>query len=333
MRAPRTAPADATTGWHRLTAFGLTIDSEWPLSGSRPAPAPATATPNTLSPNTVTRVTRVTPAAIDEAWSADAERLLEYREPGPRGQISFTADRSHEHYRFWARDHGRYLVAADGGAIACERGGAGRALQERFVLAHALPVAAILRGYETLHVSAIAGDSGVAAFAGASGAGKTRLASRLVARGAAFLTDDVLAVQAVGEEVLCHPGPAVMAIRHDDAAMLAEIGGRLGAAAGDTDKAQVAPPRRGEVSPLRAIYHLQWDDAFSISPLDGGERQRVLSLSFVPYLTTPERLLRHLTIAQLVGAGVAQFRLRTPRAEPGDEMLAAVETHMRDAGV
>ncbi len=43
--------------------------------------------------------------------------------------------------------------------------------------------------------------------------------------------------------------------------------------------------------------------------------------------------MRHLTIAQLVSAGVAQFRLQTPRTELSDEMLAALEAHMRDAGV
>jgi hypothetical protein len=275
----------------------------------------------------------VAPEAVDEAWAADADRLLEYREPGGPGDISFTADRGSEQYRFWARDFGRYLVAADGSAVGCERSAVGRERQERFVLAHALPVTAILRGYEVLHVSAVSGDGGAAAFAGASGTGKTRLAGRLVARGAAFLTDDVLAVEAAGEEVLGHPGPAFMAVRNDDAAMLAEIGGRLGVAAGSTDKAHVSPPRRAGVSPLRAIYHLHWDDAFAITPLEGGGLQRVLSLSFVPYLTTPQRLARHLTIAHLVSAGVAQFRLGTPRAELTDEMLATLEAHMHAAGV
>jgi hypothetical protein len=327
VSAPRTEPAGDGAGWHRLTAFGLTIDSAWPLTGSRPAPAA------TASPEPVTRVTQAAPATIDAAWCADAERLLEYRDPAPPGEISFTADRSSEHYRFWARDFGRYLVAADGSAVACERGAASRERHERFVLAHALPVAAILRGYEVLHVSAVSGDAGAAAFAGASGTGKTRLASRLVARGAAFLTDDVLAVEAAGDELLGHPGPAVMAIRRDDAAMLAEIGGRLGAAAGSTDKAHVSPSRRGRARPLRAIYHLQWDDAFSISPLEGDERQRVLSLSFVPYLTTPQRLMRHLAIAQLASESVAQFRLGTPSAELADETLATLEAHLRDAGV
>jgi hypothetical protein len=279
-------------------------------------------------------VIQVGPAAIDDAWSEDAERLLEYRRPGrPDPAVSFTADRSREQYRFWAEDFGRYLVSVDGGTVACERGAVGREQHERFVLAHALPVAAILRGYEVLHVSAVSGAGGAAAFAGASGTGKTRLASRLVARGADFLTDDVLAVESAGDDVVAHPGPAFMAIRPDDAAMLAEVGGRLGSAVGSSDKAHVSPPTRGQASRLRALFHLHWGDTFEISPLERGDLNRVLALSFVPYLTTPERLMRHLAIAQMVSAGVAQFRLQTPRSELADQMLATLEAEMRDAGV
>ena len=154
-----------------------------------------------------------------------------------------------------------------------------------------------------------------------------------MARGADFLTDDVLAVEAAGDDLLAHPGPAFMAIRSDDTAMLAEVGGRLGAAVGSSDKAHVAPPSRGDATRLRVIYHIQWGDTFQITPLERGELNRVLALSFLPYLTTPERLMRHLTIAQLLNTGVAQFRLQTPGTELGDEMLAALEAHMREAGV
>jgi hypothetical protein len=154
-----------------------------------------------------------------------------------------------------------------------------------------------------------------------------------VARGAGFLTDDVLAVEPADDHVRAHPGPAFMSIRRDDAAMVAEIGGRLGAAAGATDKVHVSPPRRGQASPLRVIYHIRWGDTFEIAPLERAELSRVLALSFVPYLTTPERLMRHLAIAQLLGAGVAQFQLQTPSGQLDDEMLAMLEAHMRDAGI
>ena len=328
MSASPGAPGGPQPHWHRCQALGLTIEADWPLPGSRPVPAGA------RSPTPVTRVIQVEPAVCDDAWAADAERLLEYRPPDrPAGAVTFTAERSSEQYRFWAEDFGRYLVSIEGSTVACERGSVGREHQERFVLAHALPVAAILRGYEVLHVSAVSGDAGSAAFAGPSGTGKTRLASRLVARGAAFLTDDVLAVEAAGDDVLVHPGPAFMAIRPDDAAMLAEVGGRLGPAVGHSDKTHASPPARGEATRLRAIYHIQWGDTFQITPLARGDLNRVLALSFLPYLTTPERLMRHLTIAQLVSVGVAQFRLQTPGTELGDEMLAALEAHMREAGV
>jgi hypothetical protein len=324
------APRRPGPEWHRSDAFGLIIESDWPLPGSRPAGAERA---GGLSAAPVTRVTQADSAVFDEAWTADAERLLEYRAPDrPGAAVSFIADRASEHYRFWAEDFGRYLVSADGGTVACERGAVGREQHERFVLAHALPVAAILRGFEVLHVSAVAPGTGATAFAGPSGTGKTRLAGRLVARGAGFLTDDVLAVKAAGDQVLAHPGPAFMTIRPDDAAMLAEVGGRLGAAAGSSDKVHVSLPARAEVTALRVIYHLAWGDTFAIAPVQGGDLNRVLALSFVPYLTTPDRLLRHLTIAQLVSAGAAQFRLQTPPGDLSDEQLETLEAHMRDAG-
>jgi hypothetical protein len=156
------------------------------------------------------------------------------------------------------------------------------------------------------------------------------MASRLVARGAEFLTDDVLAVETAGEHVVAHPGPALMSIRSDDTAMLAEIGGRLGTDAGTTDKVHVSPHTRGHVSRLRVIYHIHWGETFEISALAADDLHRILALSFVPYLAPPERLLRHLAIAQAVNTDVAQFRLQTPGPDLAEEMLARLDTHLRD---
>lgn len=309
---------------HRGAAFGLAIEADWPLTGTTSAEAQASS-----APPKVTRVRRLPSSDFDAAAAHSAERILEHRD-GERenGAVTFTVDRAPDHYRFWLQGFGRYLVAADGGRIACELGAAELAQHERFVLAHALPFAAVLQGYEVLHASAIASDGGAVAFAGPSGTGKTRMAGRLVSRGAGFLTDDVLAVEAAEGHIRAHPGPAFISIRHDDAEMLAEAGGRLGSDAGATDKVHVSPPRRGEVSRLRAVYHLRWGDTFAIDPLPRADFNRILALSFVPYLATPERLARHLAIAQLVSADVAQFRLQTPGPWLSDEMLGQLEAHV-----
>lgn len=323
---------------YRGVAFGLAIEAEWPLTGttsapqSTPAPQTSSSPQTSSAPTKVTRVRRLPASEFDNAAAQSAERILEHRggDAGD-GPVSFTVDRSPEHYRFWLEGFGRYLVAADGGLIACELGAAEPAQHERFVLAHALPFAAVLQGYEVLHASAVASDGGAAAFTGPSGTGKTRMVGRLVARGAGFLTDDVLAVEAAQGHIRAHPGPAFISIRHDDAEMLAEVGGRLGSDAGATDKVHVSPPRRGEVSRLRAVYHLRWGDTFEIDPLPRADFNRILALSFVPYLATPERLARHLEIAQLVSADVAQFRLQTPGPWLADETLAQLEAHIRGA--
>ena len=319
----RASPPRGERYW--CSAFGLTVESDWSLAGSTATP------PEAEEPTTVTHVRRVPSTAIDAVWQHTADRILEHRRDD--GEVDFTVDRSAEHYRFRLEGFGRYLISVDGTSIVCELAAADLVHHERFVLAHGLPVAAVLQGYEVLHASAIATDGGAAAFAGASSAGKTSMATRLVTRGGAFLTDDVLAVEPSDGHVLAHPGPAFMAIRHDDAAMIAELGGRSGAALGATDKMHVSPPSRGRASRLRVIYYLQWGDTFAITPLEPANLSRVLALSFVPYLAAPERLVRHLRIAQLVSADVAQFRLQTPRSHLTDEMLATLEGHMRDAGL
>ncbi len=268
---------------------------------------------------------------MDDAWRMRSERIFEPQLAGE--SVPFTVDRTSDHYRFWLEGFGRYTVAVDGTVIGCELGGAEPEQHERFVFAQALPIAAVLQGFEVLHASAVCAPNGAAAFVGVSGTGKTSLASRLVARGADFLTDDVLAVQAASEGVLAHPGPAFMAIREHDAEMLAEVGGRLGRAVGSTDKVHVSPPTQGAMTPLRVIYHIALGESFQISPLERSDFNRILALAFVPYLMTPERLMRHLEITQLVSASVAQFKLQTPRAGLLEPMVQKLEAHLREVGV
>ena len=50
------------------------------------------------------------------------------------------------------------------------------------------------------------------AVVGPSGAGKSTLVGALVDRGAAFLADDVLAIEQQGHDVLAHPGPGLLVL-------------------------------------------------------------------------------------------------------------------------
>jgi len=327
------APGSAS---HRLSAFGLSVDCEWPLPGSRPADGAA------APPATAVRV--LAGDAFARRWDGGAERIFEPTYPD--GQTRFTVDRAEHDYRLWFTGFGRYLVARDGSTIGCEPAdpadpadpapaGAGHGLHdrhERFLFAQALPLASVLRGFQPLHASAVCGGSGVAAFLGGSGAGKTSLASRLVLRGAGFVTDDVLALEPGHDAPLAHPGPPFMAVPNGDRALLG-AGSRLGAAVGTSDKLHASPPPPGRPLPLRVVFHLERGGELELTPLIAGDAERLLATAFAPYLMTSDRLLRHLQIAEQISSTVAQFRLQVPRTGEFDAVLEAVEARLREAAV
>jgi hypothetical protein len=313
----------AASDFHRLVAFGLNIDCEWSLPGSRPGGA---ASPRS---GPVASVRLVPPAQIDAEWAEPGERIFE--PPYPDGKSRFTVDRSARHYRLWFDGFGRYLVATDGTAVGCENGTVSRQHRERFLFAQALPLAAVLQGLELLHASAVSAHDGVAAFVGASGAGKTTLASRLVLRGAGFVADDVLALEAGSDGPICHPGPPFMAIPSDDRGLIDTGDGLLGAAIGASDKLHASPPAVGEGMPLRTIFYMEPATRLGIVPVDGGDTRQLLASGFVPYLVTPARLDRHLEIAQLVTNHVRRYRLQIPRTRRFDHILEAVEAHLSGA--
>jgi hypothetical protein len=304
-----------------LRAYGLDVESDWALTGATPATAgPA---------NASTRINLLARDDFTALWDTAAERIFEPEFPD--GRTRFTVDRGREHYQLWLEDFGRYLIATDGRWIGCETGSAPRDVQERFVFAQALPIAAVLHGHEVLHAGTVCGPAGAAAFLGVSGTGKTTLTARLVLRGARFMTDDVLALEARHGDIVAHPGPPFMAIRPQDAWMAGDE--QVGRTVGASDKIHVARDVPDGAVPLRALYYLARGDEFTITPLDDEVRRVILGQAFVPYLTTPDRLLRHLELGQLVNECVAQFRLQTPNGGLDDATLDAIEAHLRDRGV
>jgi hypothetical protein len=308
----------------RLTAFGLDVECDWPLAGS----VPVAAEDDASAPAT-TVVRRVAGDDFRAAWDVPGERIFEPAFADRRTR--FTVDRGSEHYQVWLEDFGRYLISTDGTWIGCEEDPAARDVQERFVFAQALPVAAVLQGYEVLHAGAVCAPGGAAAFLGQSGSGKTTITARLVLRGAGFMTDDVLSLGTSGPDAVAHPGPPFMAIRPEDAWMVGAE--QVGQAIGSSDKLHVARRVPDGPVPLRVLYYLARGGSCEIAPLGDEARRAILGQAFVPYLTTPERLLRHLEIGQLVNDRVEQFRLQTPRDGLDEETLDVIEAHLRERGV
>lgn len=326
MRSAAGDDTPASQADHRLTAFGLEVRCAWPLTGSHPASGGT----GRCSGRSATHIRQVPATELEAAWQEPAERI--FTPEFPDGRTRFTVDRNERRYRLWAEDYGRYLIACDGSWIATDQDPPSPAAQERFLFAQALPVAAALHGYEVLHASAVCGAQGAAAFVGASGAGKTAVATRVLLRGAQLMTDDVLAVQ-IGPELLAHPGPPFMALRPQEAGMAGAGGEPLGASVGASDKLHVARPTPGGPRPLRAVYHLRRGPAAAISRLGPEARHLVLGHAFVPYVMTPQRMLHHLQLAELVSSGMRQFELQTPRDGLDEATIDLLAGHLREQGL
>src|SRR3954468_14330500 len=193
------------SGRWRARAFGLEVSASFPAPGLPEAAGPPRGRP--------TRIDLVSPEEIDDGWPAErATRVLEER--FGRDVPDRTID-THPRagYRLYARHFGLARLSPSGARILCSPPDVAPWRWQRFLVGRILPWAAVLRGLEVFHASAVAVDGRALAFVGPTGAGKTSVAVRLVARGARFLTDDVLALDDVHGAVRAHPGAAIASVR------------------------------------------------------------------------------------------------------------------------
>jgi hypothetical protein len=262
-------------------AYGLAIESEARLPGLG---APSGATRRTRH--------RIVPAA---AIAAPAGSLIGEAEGG-RERIAYY--RHGDGILIRGGRYGDHLVEAGGEQVLSAIGAADPDLWTGHVLGQALPLAASLRGLEIFHAGAVAGPGGVLALAGPSGAGKSALVDALVAAGAGFFTDDVLAVELAEGVPVAYPGPTLL---------------RLRGGAGKSTTAVSGVRRR---LPLLAFLRLAPEpdaDAVELGPCP---TERLLETTFDGITPTAERRLRLLEVAAAI-APVAH-ELRFPAGgEPG----------------
>jgi len=213
-----------------------------------------------------------------------------------------------------ARGHGRHAVTEAGGDVILDAEPTSASGGVRLLFAQTLPLAATLQGIEVLHASAVALPGGVTALVAPSGGGKSTVAATLLRAGAAFVTDDALAITLGADDVVAHPGPRRL--------RLPEAADLDGDVVAHEDKLVLAPARVAAPAPLRRVVVL--DRAAGHARLRlVGERERavplLLAATFVPYVRRPARLTRLLEVATEVAARVDVLRLEVPaRAAPGD---------------
>jgi hypothetical protein len=326
MTAP-TAEAAASPR-HRVRAFGLDIDASFAVPG-----VPATAT---AAGGPATRVDLVSEADVDRDWpAADAERLLEERFEGDDEEPARTID-AHPvaGYRLYARHFGLARISPDGSRVVCAPPGAAGWDWQRFLVGRILPWAAVLRGYEAFHASAVAVGGRAVAFVGHTGAGKTSLALRLVASGAEFLTDDVLAVDRSGGELRAHPGAAVASVRPAERAAIPDgAWDALGTVLGESGKTYVELPTADGPRPLAALYFLRRGDGPAIERIAALDPRLLLASTFVLGVQTPERLRNQLDVCAAIAAAVSAFDLRVAPGVDAGRLAESVLEHLTTLGV
>lgn len=297
------------TSW-RVDAFGLAVESDFALPGLDES-REAGPLPNLL-------VRRVSSEQVDGSWpAASALRLSEENFGG--GEADRTVDyEPSAGYRLFAREFGLAHVDPSGERVLCVPHDSSPWRWQRFLVGRVLPLASTLQGYEPLHASAVVVDDRAIAIVGPSGSGKTSIALHLALRGAALVTDDVLALERHGESVLAHPGSGVASTRDtEDELVRAAREQGVGRILGWAGKLHVAVGRPDRAVPLAGIYFVRDGNATAeVTPLPAPDPRIVLASMLIREVRTPERLGRQLDVCALMARAVPMFTLDRGRGGP-----------------
>lgn len=275
----------------------------------------------------------VSAAEIRERWPEDgATRLGEEVFPGERDPARTIDFHPEAGYRLFARHFGLALVSGDGGTVACAPPGESRWRWQRFLVGRILPLAAVARGIECFHASAVTIEERALAVIGPSGAGKTSLAISMVLGGAGFLTDDVLALEPAGGGVVAHPGSAIASLRVTEEDLAAGHAGRLGEILGRDDKTYVAVDRAAPACRLGAVYFLTGSQAWQgIAPLSPPDPRLLLASTFIFSVRTSRRLANQLDVCAALAADVPMFTVPSGSGSSVAALAEAIRGHAERA--
>lgn len=304
----------------RSHAFGINIEATFRApglpEGSRRLPR--------------TRVERVPEQTIADHWiAAGAQRLQEERLSAGSRRPDRTIERgAGGEYLLYARHFGTALISPSGDRVLCAPPAVAAWRWQRFLVGRVLPWAAVLRGRELLHASAVrVGDNAVAILAG-SGYGKSSVAVRLMLQGARFITDDVLALTTDDDRVLAHPGPAIAALRPAERdALEPQERRRLGRVLGRSGKTYVAVDREPAAVPLGGIYFLERTSGGGRRFERGVDARRLLGSAFVAGVDSRRRLVGLLDLCARLEAVVPIWRVEADYGAGAAPVAEAIWEH------
>jgi hypothetical protein len=183
-----------------------------------------------------------------------------------------------------------------------------------------MPLVLSTRGHFLLHASAVVTPTGIAAFAGETGMGKSTLATSFAASGCPLITDDCLHLDLSGDQPLGIPGYPGLRLWDSSIEQLFDEEPPLSEVAHYSEKKRLAVgganlPYCNERLPLGAIFFLgRHDDEarsdIQIEPLSGREAFMALtSYSFKLDIWSREALANDFRRMQQVAASTPCYRL------------------------
>lgn len=303
------------------TVFGLDVRANVPLSFLQTARAKPTDRALDLSLGDAD--------SLD--WPAEANLISDQRQPD--GSVGFQIERSAEAgYRIWSPVHGENVLSADGCGLRATTGSGGIEAWQRLLIAQVLPFAAVLRGLEVFHASAVVYEGGAVAFVGQSGSGKTSLALELCRGETDFIADDVLALERADDDLVGHPGTPVAGIDHAEAGRInrSESGEGEEILSVNSRERVARVPLAAEPAPLRTLFFLDRSPGGPAQPRfePATDSKALLAATFNFVLADPERLHGLLDVCALVARQRVE-RIATGPETDVSELCGAVERRLR----
>jgi hypothetical protein len=277
-----------------------------------------------------TTIELVPARVLDSGWSrTEAVRLCELRDTA--GSVRLTID---EHpalgYRLLAPAYGRYILSRDGGVVRCAPSRTAPWRWQSFLIGQLLPAAAVLRGLEILHASAVIIAGRAVVLTGRSQAGKSSLAINLLRRGTPFLADDVVALESAGSDVLAHPGAGLASVRRSEADAIGQQEfGRLGSTIGrDEHEVRLRICRSPAPAPLGVLYAIdRGEEAVETAFEPASDPRLLLGNPFSSFIRSPERLTRQLDVYAHVTRTTPVFRVCVPPTVDAATLAGSVYEH------
>lgn len=329
VRSTRPAVRPDSQHW-RGVAFGLALEADFFARGvleqdvdSPDGHSGATAHACSLA--------RVCAGGLEQEWPHEGARVLRDLHDRSGHRLLTIEEHPEAGYRLDAPAFGRYLVARDGGRILCAPSDLPDWEWQAFLIGQVLPLAAVLHGLEAVHASAVAlGDEVIGLVADSRG-GKSSLAINLVRRGAAFVADDVLALERAGERILVHPGPTLASVRHAEADAIGPAAvRRLGTVVGrDEHELRLSMKREPRTLALAALYVIERSEHEPVGAVRELEPDPRLLLgnTFNGFVRTPARLVGQLDLYAQLSRTVPTFSAIVSPAVDAYGLAGCIHAH------